>query len=811
MSRMLPELRVEIDSRTPAHAWTPPPSWTVISGTNGITEYHERRGREYLDEEVRPAELLLTLKNTNGNLDPTYPASPYAGLLTPGRQLRVVYVPTGQVVFRGNVKEWPVDFGRHGQDVTVTLLVEDIFAELGRTALPSSLVEYELARGVKYPRPTHLFALREVDTGADVDLADSVSDWQASPVGTPAKPGGGLVPYTDIAGMMGGTPGKGGWISMPLAILPSPPWTMMAMVRAPEGKEAIAIQGESPSAPAITHRLMLRLFNGVIVPEAMVLESGSPNVVRGVRGPSALDDNAPHSIAMRTTGSALTIISDGVAHAAVSHGTIVAPTSFVAAGSPGCEFAFITIWSDEALATPALKAVHDDIFRPWAGDNFQQRMTKLLDLAAPGAERNITGTGQIMLPVYMKSRPSLDVLTDTVDSEDGRLWVDRAGVVQGRERSVSSPGAALRIYGSGGVPIRKLWHGRTPVVTHVVASNGANTLQVFHDTGASGRLGEHRLDLKGVTVRNPLALWLLAERRVFYGSRPIDHVKTIELVPGRPEVGFAETLSLDQYDRIDVAYRRRWDGAVITERSRVLGVNLDSEDGTLVAKVHLTPARIARVRMSVPNLAATGAATPDRAAVDVTGDIDIRARFWLSDWTKATAGLVCKGDMNTVASAFSLHTVGGNRGFQFRWEDAAGARSTVTATGALHFSGARPVWVRVTLKVASPFEVNMYTSNDGSEWRLVRTVSVAAATNIRNSAAALEIGRASDSAGANVRVMNGRMLYAEVRNGIDGPVVARFDPEHFITRNGSAGPPVTFSSDVGDQWTLQADSQIEAW
>jgi hypothetical protein len=56
--------------------------------------------------------------------------------------------------------------------------------------------------------------------------------------------------------------------------------------------------------------------------------------------------------------------------------------------------------------------------------------------------------------------------------------------------------------------------------------------------------------------------------------------------------------------------------------------------------------------------------------------------------------------------------------------------------------------------------------------------------------------------------LNGRVLYAEVRNGIDGPVVNRFDP----TAHAGSTAAASWVADTGETWTVQTGSQpLEAW
>jgi hypothetical protein len=168
---------------------------------------------------------------------------------------------------------------------------------------------------------------------------------------------------------------------------------------------------------------------------------------------------------------------------------------------------------------------------------------------------------------------------------------------------------------------------------------------------------------------------------------------------------------------------------------------------------------------------------PDTAAVSVTGDIDIRAKVSLDDWTPGVEKtLVAKWNSSTSQRAYELFiNAAGNIGFR---SSVAGTAATVdvgSSTAPTVSDGAN-LWIRATLDVddgAGNNVVKFYTSADGVTWvQLGDTRTTAGATSIFDSSAALEIG--SKTAGT-LNMLNGNVYAAEVRNGIDGTVVASFD------------------------------------
>jgi hypothetical protein len=181
----------------------------------------------------------------------------------------------------------------------------------------------------------------------------------------------------------------------------------------------------------------------------------------------------------------------------------------------------------------------------------------------------------------------------------------------------------------------------------------------------------------------------------------------------------------------------------------------------------------------LPGTADNYASLPDSAALDITGDIDIRAKVALVDWTP-TAN-------NYILSKYSA--VDGNRSFFFRinasngyptvgWSDdgtGAGIR-TIAATAAPTVSDGDSIHLRVTVDVdndATGTDVNFYTSSNGSSWTQLGTTVTTAGTH------AIYAGTADVLTGClynGVQHLDGIIHSVEVRDGIDGSIVATFNP-----------------------------------
>lgn len=169
-------------------------------------------------------------------------------------------------------------------------------------------------------------------------------------------------------------------------------------------------------------------------------------------------------------------------------------------------------------------------------------------------------------------------------------------------------------------------------------------------------------------------------------------------------------------------------------------------------------------------VASNNASTPDSAALDITGDIDIRVKVNLSDWTPAgTTYFVSKYTTGTPQRSYRFYLSTG--GFlNFQWSSDGSAALAGGSTVVTGITDGSTKWVRVTLDVnngAVGRDLSFYTSDDGSTWtQLGTTVTQAGTTSIYAGTGVVDFG-SSDGANAN---LIGTIYRAQVLNGIGGTV-----------------------------------------
>lgn len=207
------------------------------------------------------------------------------------------------------------------------------------------------------------------------------------------------------------------------------------------------------------------------------------------------------------------------------------------------------------------------------------------------------------------------------------------------------------------------------------------------------------------------------------------------------------------------------------------------------------------------------ASTPDHAALDITGDIDVRVAVARDNWQGVFAALVAKLDAvaSSLSYRFAVHT---GVGASFGWHtnvsfvERDSTEFPPTANGDFLF-------LRTTLDVdngAAGHDLKFYTKpfaslaaalaqlKDNTGWtQLGATVTTASITAIQSGTSKLYIGARNNGL---TDPLAGKVLAAVVMNGINGTVVA--DPDFSVQLLGTA----TFEDGTGKTWTLQGDAGI---
>jgi len=206
------------------------------------------------------------------------------------------------------------------------------------------------------------------------------------------------------------------------------------------------------------------------------------------------------------------------------------------------------------------------------------------------------------------------------------------------------------------------------------------------------------------------------------------------------------------------------------------------------------------VALDLPGVAGSTATTPDHADLEPTGDLYVRAKLSMDDWTFGGLGTIFVGQWPNVSgnnSWFFGTNAAGN--LVFSWTTAGTTTITRTSTAIPPFVNGSIHWVDVFIDVnngAAGHDVIFRTSEDGRTWtQLGTTVTTAGTTSIFNSTAVLAVG--------DILSYAGQVYELEVRNGgMLGIPVA--------TPDFSAQPVGTrsFTDDAGRVWTINGTAAI---
>ncbi|MFH9073456.1 carbohydrate binding domain-containing protein [Streptomyces alboflavus] len=217
--------------------------------------------------------------------------------------------------------------------------------------------------------------------------------------------------------------------------------------------------------------------------------------------------------------------------------------------------------------------------------------------------------------------------------------------------------------------------------------------------------------------------------------------------------------------------------------------------------------------LDLPGAAGDYASTPDAAALDITGDIDVRVDATLANWVLPEYPSTGDTDYGyteligketTADRAWALYTRLGK--LLFQWRNSGGSATSVISDD-LPLTASGRLAVRVALDVdngASGYDLTFYTSDsiDGTWTQLGDTTTGGATTSIRASAAALRIGDVESASSAWHHPAIGRVHAVQVLDGIGGTAVA--NPDFTAHSDGTT----SFADAAGRTWSLAGNAEI---
>jgi hypothetical protein len=221
----------------------------------------------------------------------------------------------------------------------------------------------------------------------------------------------------------------------------------------------------------------------------------------------------------------------------------------------------------------------------------------------------------------------------------------------------------------------------------------------------------------------------------------------------------------------------------------------------------------ARVRFAdfidLPGATGDYASTPDAAANDVTGDLDVRVLVRNDDWSRAASQtLMAKYNINAQRSWQFFLNINGTPSITIS-ADGVNAIGMNADTNPLLTDGAL-YWLRFTLDVnngSGGKDAFFYysTAIDTPVWNQIGGVVTNAGTiTLHNSSGKLTVGSFDVDGGGTGNPLTGKIHKAELRSGINGSIVAHFDASRALVGASS------FVAATGETWTKQGNAAFVA-
>jgi hypothetical protein len=227
-------------------------------------------------------------------------------------------------------------------------------------------------------------------------------------------------------------------------------------------------------------------------------------------------------------------------------------------------------------------------------------------------------------------------------------------------------------------------------------------------------------------------------------------------------------------------------------------------EGLLAAAEHLAAVEAVDVRLRQDGVSGDFASTPDHASLDITGDLDLRVEFAPDQWAS--------GSIQNIVSKYA--TTGNQRSYTMRLSSTGELQMVWSANGTnlITRTCTVPVPAGDGQRIALRINVDVDDGAGGNVTRFFWAATIAgpwaplgdpvvggATTSIFSSTAVLEIG---STTGGTAGLTAGWWWAAQVRNGIDGTIVANPD---FSAQTAAAG---SFADSTGKTWTINGSAAL---
>lgn len=859
-------LGADITADPDTWAWTDITDYTMVRD-GGVKI---RRGRFDRQSTVSPMTCELLLNNADGRFSRLNPTGAYYGQLSKNTPVRVQACATGGTPvtrFVGFAAEWPPTWDPSERHHWVPVRADGVLRRVGRASAGSMSA---LRRAITMTTlATTLVGYWPMEDGSDAGIAGSAlpagqpltvsGDVNFSTSTGP--PGSG-----PLCGEL--TADQGSLLVPDVVPAGTQDWTIAFVFSADVAESGILVEWYDPTDATTPYWTIEYSEEGdsVIVSAyddiGALTIAGSDNLIL---------PNEWHTVIWRQRSTGVrTLTVDGVSEdtSGDDNGVSGPPRNMAIAPyrpdilpTPGSiALGHFAVWSD---STTDLGDLHDAMLG-YAGEEAHTRLARLL------TEESVYGTTGATYSTEMGAQPVgrfLDLARDCETADEAVLFegLDGALVFQSPSERYNAAAALALDYDLGHVapPFRPSDDDRGIINDCTVTRTGgasarfertdgpngtdpetgvgryseSPTLNLYQDSQAidhaswrvhAGTVDEYRypdvfLKFHRTSTASLLTDWLACDigSRITIDNMPANMPADLvdQVLEGYTEqinqMEWHVGLNLSPFKPFEVfelaetaADANEWSGRVAEDLAAALRVAVDTDDTSIVFDPNFYRWTTGPDDgLALPGTSGNYASTPDAAALDITGDLDIRVDATLDAWVSGTPSgandyLVGKYDSSTNQRSYVLRLSSAGT-LQFLWSTDGVTPITKSATAAPEPVSGR-LAVRATLDVdngAAGSTVTFYTAPtiDGSWTQLGDPVVTAGVTSVHSGTAALAVG-AIDAGTAGLPP--GVFHAAEVRTGIAGSEVA--NPDFTAQPAGTT----SFVDDAGLTWTVHGTATI---
>lgn len=463
------------------------PTWTDV--TAYVRSVRTNRGRNNELDDFQAGTATVVLENVDRRFDPDYSSGAYYPNVKVRRQIKIegVYSAVTYPIFRGVVQSWGQDWPVHNRDATCMVQAVDLFGILATWDLPNTAGEmYALSLS-----PSAWLPLDDSDNVARDRVSGYFGNYPSDRESVDA-----LEPLGDGASQFG--PGalivNGSWGS-------STDSTVAFLVKDPVdgGVDLVNVASSAGFLFAETSGGGVRgVFN--IPPDTAEVTGGN------VLGTTS------HVVLVRS-GTTVTLYVNGVSIGSDTDGALTAafvPTSVTVndlnSTITATSFDEVMVFHGTALTATQAGLLADAELTGWASQTADARITRVLDLLDVPSGLYSTAAASSSVGVFQAGSDALSYLQTVARSDQGRLFVNRSGVITFHPKTTDMGASAAATFADDGTASSVRYSGFGLEHDDRLIYNDVTVTGVESEATSANATSQGTYSIRSLSVRTALPL-----------------------------------------------------------------------------------------------------------------------------------------------------------------------------------------------------------------------------------------------------------------------------------------------------------------